>query len=96
MYEIEFNESGSYTFNNLTESLCRLMCDVKDQGERYSNTSRYLYSYNNYDKNKSEFRFGTAKACIQSYLIDNKKIDKKFNIYLVTMNGKLKCRTLYK
>ena len=81
METLEFVKTGIYNFNTLTEDVCKSICEVHDNGERYSRSSRYNYHYKDYKHSKSGFSFGTAKACVQSYLIDNKKTDQNFNIH---------------
>jgi hypothetical protein len=80
MKKLIFNKKGRYNFHTITESLCKIMCNVYDNGKRYSPSSRYNYYFADYKQNKSGFSFGTAKACIQSYLIDNNKTNKNFDI----------------
>lgn len=71
-YSIETGNQNTHThtFRNLTEELCKAMCDITDNGERYSNSSRYNYSCNGVDTHKG-IKFGTAKAAVQFAIMDH-------------------------
>lgn len=99
MHRIEFTNEGEYDFNSIPEVLCRMMCDMHDAGPRYHPNSRYTFSFEQHETNKDDFRFGTAKACIQSYLISTKNENKKFNVNAIFPSGsevKLSVKTLKK
>ena len=79
-HRIAFHVDGEYWFENITEEIAQKLCNCEDRGERYSTDSRYTYSYNGYSVNGHKIAFGTAKACIQGYLVDKSKHWAKFNI----------------
>jgi len=95
LYEIVFDKNGIYIYENVSEILGMLMCERFDLGDRWSEDSRYTFSFNGYATSKTGFKFGTGKACLQSYLIDNNKRYDRFNINAITKSGfKLKMKTL--
>jgi len=95
LYEIEFLENGEFDFHSIPDGLTMLMCDIKDNGDRYSQSSRYNYSYNGFSESSKGFQFGKAKACIQGYLLSIKKENLRFNVNAVFPSGsKLKVNTI--
>ena len=85
--EIVFNANGEFNFHSVPESICIFICNIEDQGDRYSKHSRYIYSYQGYDENDKNIIFGTAKACIQSYIMSLNKENENFDINTFTSNG---------
>ncbi len=73
-------EKGAMTLSDLKfkEDLCQKMCDVEDNGERYSQDSRYIYT-TKYCKGHKGICFGIAIAAVQKTIINQlgyKKGDK--------------------
>lgn len=92
---LEFNKNGEYDFHSINEATCLTICDIKDQGDRHSISSRYLFSFNGYGKNGEGFRFGTAVACIKSFILSKNKQESRFDIITETPNGsEFKMKTL--
>ena len=57
--------------NKLTEAQCKDWVSMIDNGDRYSNDSRYQYLSRYQGKN--DIGFGNAKACVQGAIIKKLK-----------------------
>jgi hypothetical protein len=83
-FELVFENDGEYEFSTIPEVVCRLLCTVVDHGDRHSPSSRYIYSFKNHTKSKQGFQFGTAKACVQSYILSKNKQGSNLSVQVVT------------
>lgn len=71
LLEIGMKYQGVFKLKDLPEELCKKICEYKDNGNRYSESSRYNY-WTMFD-GKDDLIYNNAKAAVQSVFIKKAK-----------------------